>query len=106
MENDMQERAHIVRPIAIAVSCCFAASPAWPNPTGGQIVGGVVSMQHPDVHTLNVTNSPGAIVNWQGFSIGAGELTRFIQQSASSAVLNRVVGADISQINGQLLSNG
>ena len=29
-----------------------------------------------------------------------------MQQSASSAVLNRVVGADISQIHGQLLSNG
>ena len=53
-----------------------------------------------------MTNAPGTIINWQGFSIGAGELTRFIQQSPSSAVLNRVVGADISQIYGQLLSNG
>src|SRR5688572_37998 len=32
--------------------------------------------------------------------------TQFIQQSATSSVLNRVVGADISQIHGQLLSNG
>src|SRR5438552_3663857 len=63
-------------------------------------------MQRPDARTLNVTNSPGTIINWQGFSIGAGEVTHFIQQSSSSAVLNRVVGADISQIQGQLLSNG
>ena len=38
--------------------------------------------------------------------LGAGEITRFLQQSASSAVLNRVVGAMPSSIMGQLLSNG
>src|SRR5438105_11473965 len=96
----------MLRPIAVAVSGCFASSPVFANPTGPQIVSGAVSMQRPDARTLNVTNSPGSIINWQGFSIGAGEVTRFIQQSSSSAVLNRVVGADISQISGQLLSNG
>ena len=56
--------------------------------------------------TLDVTSSSNAIINWQGFSIDAGEVTRFIQPSASSAVLNRVTGADASSILGQLLSNG
>src|SRR5262249_46909546 len=55
---------------------------------------------------LNVTNSPGAIINWQGFSIGAGETTRFIQQNAASSVLNRVVGPDPSVLLGTLSSNG
>ena len=36
----------------------------------------------------------------------AGEHTRFLQQSASSAVLNRVVGTDASSILGTLSSNG
>ncbi|OGA17319.1 MAG: hypothetical protein A3I63_04645, partial [Betaproteobacteria bacterium RIFCSPLOWO2_02_FULL_66_14] len=53
-----------------------------------------------------VTNSPNAIINWQGFSIGTGEITRFQQQSAASAVLNRVVGQDPSAILGTLWSNG
>ena len=56
--------------------------------------------------SLNVTNSPGAIINWQGFSIGADETTRFIQQSAASSVLNRVFGPDPSVILGALSSNG
>lgn len=83
----------------------FMAIPAWGNPTGPQVVNGAVTIQQSG-STLNVTNSPGAIINWQGFSIGAQEITRFIQQSGSSSVLNRVVGGDISQIAGQLLSNG
>src|SRR5581483_8441150 len=77
----------MLRPIAVAVGGCFAAPAAFANPTGPQVVNGAVSMVRPDARTLNVTNSPGAIINWQGFSIGAGEVTRFIQQSSSSAVL-------------------
>jgi molybdate transport system substrate-binding protein len=38
--------------------------------------------------TLNVTNSPGTIINWQAFSIARDEATRFVQQSAASAVLS------------------
>ena len=41
-----------------------------------------------------VTNSNGAIINWQQFNIDRGELTRFVQQNAQSQVLNRVVGAE------------
>lgn len=93
--------------IAASIQLIFAdAPPAYANPTGPQIVNGAATFQRPDSRTLNVTNAPGTIINWRGFSIGTGELTRFIQQSPSSAVLNRVVGADISQIHGQLLSNG
>jgi filamentous hemagglutinin family protein len=92
--------------VAVAVASCFATGNAGANPTGPQVVNGTVSFARPNASTLNVTNSPGAIINWQGFSIGASEVTRFIQQSAASAVLNRVVGGNISQIQGQLLSNG
>ena len=55
---------------------------------------------------LTVTNTPNAIINWGSFSIGANEITKFVQQSASSAVLNRVVGQDPSAILGALQSNG
>jgi len=57
-------------------------------------------------NALNVTNSPGAIINWNSFGIDPNEVTRFVQQSSASAVLNRVVGQDPSAILGQLLSNG
>src|SRR6185436_612087 len=55
---------------------------------------------------LQITNSPNAVIHWQGFSIDRGELTRFIQQNPQSAVLNRVTGASPSAILGALQSNG
>jgi len=92
--------------IAASIHVMFNAPGAWANPTGAQVVNGQVGISRPNASTLNVTNSPGSIVNWQGFSIGANEVTRFIQQSSSSAILNRVVGPNISSLQGQLLSNG
>lgn len=54
---------------------------------------------------LTVTNKSGTISNWNDFSIGASEITRFAQPSASTAVLNRVLG-NPPLITGQLVSNG
>jgi len=55
---------------------------------------------------LNITNSNGTVINWQDFSIANGEAVNFIQNSNSSAVLNRVTSDIPSQIQGQLNSNG
>jgi len=55
---------------------------------------------------LTVTNTPNAVINWQSFSIGSGQTTNFVQQSASSSVLNRVIGPDPSTLLGALTSNG
>jgi filamentous hemagglutinin family protein len=79
---------------------------AYANPTGAEIINGQVTFVQPDANTLNITNSNGAVINWQQFSIQQNEITRFIQDSANSAVLNRIVGQDPSALLGQLLSNG
>jgi filamentous hemagglutinin family protein len=84
----------------------LAATSAVANPQGGAVVNGAATFSQPNPTTLEVTNSPNAIINWQQFNIGANETTRFIQQSASSAVMNRVVGVNPSEILGQLQSNG
>ena len=94
-----------VKLIALAVGSALAAL-ANANPVLDRVVAGQVSLGQPSSAVLNVINSPGAIINWRAFSIQSGETTRFIQQSANSAVLNRVTGADASAIFGQLLSNG
>lgn len=91
--------------IALAVASCFAAPAVLANPTGASVANGQVSI-HQQGNLLQITNSPNAIINWQGFSIGANEITRFLQQSASSAVLNRVIGQNPSAILGALQSNG
>jgi filamentous hemagglutinin family protein len=90
---------------AVAVASCFAAGVALANPTGPVVVSGQASF-HQQGSALSVTNSANAIIHWQSFSIGPAELTRFIQPSASSAVLNRVVGGIPSDILGALQSNG
>ena len=81
-------------------------SAAHANPTGPEVVHGEVSINSTHAGILEITNSPNAIINWQGFSINANEITRFIQQGGHSSILNRVTGGDPSQILGQLISNG
>ncbi|WP_292955184.1 filamentous hemagglutinin N-terminal domain-containing protein [Nitrosomonas sp.] len=55
---------------------------------------------------MSVTNSPDTIINWQNFSIGEGNSVHFQQQDAASQVFNRVSGDDVSEIFGNLSSNG
>ena len=89
---------------ALAVASCFTGS-AHANPSGASVVAGSATFDSLG-NALNITSTPGAIIQWQNFSIRADEITRFLQQNAASTVLNRVVGSDVSSILGQLLSNG
>ena len=91
--------------VAAVVACIFAAGHAQANGTNPTVVAGQASFSTTG-SSLNITNSPGTIINWQGFSIGATETTRFIQQTAASSILNRVIGPDPSAILGTLSSNG
>jgi filamentous hemagglutinin family protein len=102
----MTIRSPRLLPLVLACTAALALLPvAHANPTGGTVASGTATIASSG-NTLTVTNSPNAIINWQGFSIGAGELTRFVQQNAASTVLNRVTGASGSTIHGQLESNG
>jgi filamentous hemagglutinin family protein len=93
------------RLIAVAVASCFSSGLALANPTGPTVVSGSAAIVA-NGNLLQITNTPHAIINWQSFSIGASELTRFLQQSTSSAVLNRVITQNPSSILGALQSNG
>ena len=84
---------------------CMWSSVLYANPTGQSVQSGSATFNQQG-NTLNVTNSPGTIINWQDFSIKENETTRFIQQSVDSSVLNRVIGQDPSKILGRLQSNG
>ncbi len=102
-------RLRALRPLALAAaSLCAggslqAAGPVLPS--GLQVMQGQATLQTSG-RQLTVTNSAGAVLNWQQFSIGAQDAVRFVQPSASSKVLNRVVGHDPSAIFGSLSSNG
>ena len=75
--------------VSVTLACVFAAVQAEANGTAPAVIAGQAGFSTQG-STLNITNSPGAMINWQGFSIGAGETTRFVQQSVTSSVLNRV----------------
>lgn len=93
------------RILPLLIAGCLDYGAALANPVGPQVVSGQASMTTQG-KLLTITNSPDAIINWQSFSLNADEVTRFIQQSSGSAVLNRIVGQDPSQILGALQSNG
>ena len=106
MPNDTTSKfAARKRLIVASISACFASTPAWANPTGPQMVNGAASFNQAG-KLLSVTNTNGAIINWNSFSIAKGETTRFYQASAASSVLNRVVANDPSVLLGTLSSNG
>ncbi len=91
--------------LALVVYTAWGMS-AWALPQGATVVNGQVSVAQPTSSSQIVNASNGAIINWKQFSIGVGESTQFIQPSSNSAVLNRVVGPDVSQLLGQLKANG
>ncbi|MDT7836071.1 beta strand repeat-containing protein [Aquabacterium sp. OR-4] len=74
-------------------------------PTGLQVRAGQAAVQTTGQQMV-VRNSPGAILNWKSFDIGAAASVRFDQANAASKVLNRVTGDDPSRILGRLSSNG
>src|SRR6478609_9362460 len=87
------------RALLTVLSALLAAGPvtAQTQPTSPTVVNGQATFDRSG-NVYTITNTPGAIIQWQGFSAGAGEITRFLQQSASSTVLNRVTGQDPSRI--------
>ena len=95
--------------LALAIAACWLGSIIQPAlaqlPTGATVVHGSASIAS-NGNAITVINSPGAIVNWQTFSIGQPNAVNFQQQSAASQVLNRVTGNNPSQILGSLSSNG
>ena len=87
---------------------CFtlALEDSFALPKEIQVVSGTVEVQHVDSHTMEIKPSDQAIINYSKFDIGKKERVKFIQNSSSSSVLNRVRGNDPSHILGFLESNG
>ncbi len=93
-------------PIISTILMLSASSAAFANPQGFQVAAGEASISYPDASTVEVTTGKQTIVNWDSFSVGQQETMRFVMPSSSSAVLNRVMGGDLSQILGTLEANG
>ena len=75
--------------------------------SGTDITSGAVTVSRAgNLMTINQNGVDRAIINWDDFSIATGNVTRFFQPGAESAILNRVTGATMSAIDGSLTANG
>ena len=91
--------------LAIASACA-----AQGLPTGGVVVastpGGGASINTVG-QTMTISQaSDRVVIDWTTFNIGAPNTVNFVQPSNSSIAFNRVPGAVLSSINGQLSGNG
>ena len=75
-------------------------------PTGGKVMSGTTSIQSVG-NVLNINqSSQRSAINWNTFNVGSGAKVNFIQPSASSVTLNRVLDTNGSQILGSINANG
>jgi len=101
-------QARVAAGLLSSTALC-SVSPAWAQslPSGASVVSGGVAISSPSSRALSIQQStPTAIVNWQGFSIGAGNAVTITQPSSSAAILNRVTSSAPSTLAGQLDANG
>ncbi|MPV65314.1 filamentous hemagglutinin N-terminal domain-containing protein, partial [Burkholderia sp. BE17] len=86
----------------------LASSGAYALPTGGEVMSGKADItKSADGKTMSINqHTDKLITNWQDFSIGGGERVSFKQPTNQSIALNRVIGSNGSQIQGQLDANG
>ncbi len=81
-------------------------NPAWSNPSGEKVVAGGLSFERDGNNLIITQGTNRAIVDWQDFSVRFGESTNFLQPNSASAILNRVVSSNPSEIFGNLNANG
>jgi filamentous hemagglutinin family protein len=97
---------------ALAVAAAFVLQPGMlhAQPSGAQVIHGHAGFASNGnnlvITTLNGAGTNHSAINWQSFSIPAGSMTQFIQPSATSTSINRVLGNNPSAIFGTLRSNG
>ena len=92
--------------LALAAALLCHADAQAQLPGGGAVVGGAAAISQVGQNQVINQTTPKAIIDWQDFSIGAGNSVRINQPSASSVILNRVVGSNPSSILGSLSANG
>lgn len=87
----------------IGSSLALQALPEGAHPIAGDILP-LITADSPE--TLRVESGRRAIVEWENFSIDSTEQIIFSQAGPDAAILNRVIGNDLSQLLGRISSNG
>ncbi|MEN9896233.1 MAG: hypothetical protein RIR97_2085, partial [Pseudomonadota bacterium] len=109
MRKLLSSTVSAVSSVAIAASPMVSSRVAYADslPTGGQVTDGNATISNPSAQNLSINQTTDkAVIDWNSFSIGAGNQVNFYVPNSNSATLNRVNGSTTSTIAGQMQSNG
>src|SRR5579863_3297946 len=114
VRHPRNRRRRIVRGVAGAFFTLLqsleaaVALPPAPNqlPQSPNVTAGQVSVTTSGSSMTVNQGTTQAIVNWNSFDIGSQASVTIVQPSSSSAILNRVLSTDPTQIFGHLSANG
>ena len=105
----LSKRRYFKHAVVYFLTCCMFFNTSLPvvlaGPEGAQVVNGQVSFQQSGYNTT-ITASDKSIINYSSFDIARPEVVQFIQPGSSASVLNRILSANPTNINGTLLANG
>ncbi|MFB0553207.1 MAG: beta strand repeat-containing protein, partial [Phycisphaerae bacterium] len=109
LSRKFSKRCYFKSTIVYFLTCCMffntSLSVVLAGPEGAQVVNGQVSFQQSGYNTT-ITASDKSIINYSSFDIARPEIVQFIQPGSSASVLNRILSANPTNINGTLLANG
>lgn len=95
---------HAALPLLALLSALPRPLCAQTLPTGGTYVAGSGTISTAGATTTIDQSSARGVINWQGFSVGAGGTVQF--NNGTGATLNRVTGAQLSSLQGHLNATG
>ena len=90
--------------LVASLTLCTAVAQA--NPSGGVVTAGSGSIDQAANTTTIHQGSQNLSLNWNSFNIGAKDIVNYIQPSAASIAVNRIIDTNATQILGQLNANG
>lgn len=76
------------------------------GPVGGNVVGGVGTIEQSGSTTIINQNSEGLAINWQSSEVNQDETINFIQPDSPSISLNRILDQSAPEINGAINTDG
>jgi len=95
-----------LRAIPFALAIVFGSTSSFADPSGAVVADGQAAISAANGITTVHQMTDRAVVNWQSFNVNAGEAVKFVQPSSTAAILNRVTGGSVSNINGLVEGNG
>ncbi|MCP4258340.1 MAG: filamentous hemagglutinin N-terminal domain-containing protein, partial [Planctomycetes bacterium] len=103
------EKKYLRRFITYTLICCMLfnlpASVVLAGPEGAEVIHGQVSLQQSGLNTV-IHASDKSVINYTSFDIARPEVVQFIQPGSNASVLNRILSANPTCIDGTLLANG